>query len=332
MKSKLGKERMNSKKYDLKQNHISEALSAYLDDLDFKIQHPNDINGLSTGIKNLDVHLNGIRPGQVILVGGRPAMGKTWFAVNLAYNMAITLSKENTSNKQCVLYFNMESNPKLLSERFIAVSADMSTYDLRNETYNTEEFTKVANAVRLLEKLPIYISKKGYDIDSIRQEIIKINSSISIGCIFIDYLQLMDRKTSDCSFIMNQIKELATSFNIPIIVLSQLTRDVENRLDKHPCVTDVRGFGKNRIIADKILLLYREIYYIKYEEPIKKKKETDAHFQKRLEEWTQRCKDVENLCEIWIGENDDGSCGHVDTYFNPRTGLFKELPDEWDFL
>ena len=178
----------------------------------------------------------------------------------------------------------------------------------------------------------LYISKNGYDIDTIRQEINKINPSIPIGCIFIDYLQLMDRKTSDCSFIMNQIKELAVSSNIPIVVLSQLTRDLENRADKHPLITDVRGFGKNRITADKILLLYREIYYIKYEEPTKKKKETNEHFEKRLKEWTQRCEKIKNLCEIWVGENDDGSCGHVNTYFNPSTGSFKELPNEWDFL
>lgn len=323
---------MDNKNIELEQNHISNALSAYFDDLNFRLQHPNDVNGLSTGIKSLDRRLNGIRPGQVILIGGRPAMGKTWFAVNLAYNMATTFSKENATNKKCVLYFNMESNSQLLSERFIAISADMSIYYLRNEIYCTDEFTKVVKAVGLLEELPIYISSKGYDIDIIRREIIKINSSISIGCIFIDYLQLMDRKTSDCSFIMNQIKELATSFNIPIIVLSQLTRDVENRSDKHPHVTDVRGFGKNRIIADKILLLYRESYYIRWEEPTKKKNETNKHFQKRLEEWAQRCKDVENLCEIWIKKNDDGSCGHVNTYFNPQTGLFKELPDEWCFL
>ena len=323
---------MDNKNTDLKENHISKALSAYLDDLDFKIQHPNDVNGLSTGIKSLDKRLNGIRPGQVMLVGGRPAMGKTWFAVNLAYNMATAFLKENTAHKKCILYFDMESNPKLLSERFISVGADIPTYDLRYGTYSTEEFMKVVDAVRLLGKLPIYISKNGYDIDTIRQEINKINSSIPIGCIFIDYLQLMDRKTSDCSFIMNQIKELAVSSNIPIVVLSQLTRDLENRADKHPHITDVRGFGKNRIAADKILLLYREIYYIKYEEPTKKKKETDEHFKKRLKEWAQRYEEVKNLCEIWVGENDDGSCGHVDAYFNDYTGLFKELPNEWDFL
>lgn len=322
---------MDNINIELEQNHISKALTAYLEDLDFKTQYPNDVNGLSTGIKSLDNRLNGIRPGQVILVGGRPAMGKTSFAVNLAYNMATAFSKENTPNKKCILYFNMKTHPKLLSERFITVSVNMSTYDLRNNIYSAEEFTKLAKAVCLLEKLPIYISKNGYDIDTIRQEIVKINSSTPIGCIFIDYLQLMNRKTSDCSFLMNQIKELATSFDIPIVVLSQLTRDVETRADRHPCMTDISDFCKNRVVADKILFLYRESYYIICEEPTKKKNETDKHFVKRLQEWEERCKGAENLCEILIEENSDGRCGCVNTYFNLDTGLFKELPDEQIF-
>ena len=327
-----GKVKMGSKKYDLKQKHISKALSDYLDDLDFKIQHPKDINGLSTGIKNLDMYLNGIRPGQVILVGGRPAMGKTYFAVNLAYNMAIAFSKENIEQKKCILYFSLDTSLKLLSERFISVSADISTYDLQNEIHNAKEFEKVADAVHLLEKLPIYISENGYNIDMIREEANKINACNPIGCIFIDYLQLMDRKTSDCTLVMQEIQELAVSLNIPIIVLSQLTRDLENRRDKHPMLTDVRGFGKKHITADKVLFLYRESYYINYDEPTKKRKETEEHFKKRLHKWENRCQEVQNLCEILIAKNNDGTCDCVNTYFNPSSGLFKDYPDEPDDL
>lgn len=319
---------MDKNRIDLKESHISTPLSAYLEDLDFRIQHPHDVCGLATGIKSLDKKLKGIRPGQVILVGGRPSMGKKSFAVNLAYNMAMAFSKESVESKKCILYFSMGLSPKLLSERFISMSSDIPIYDLRYEIYNEKEFTQVADAVRLLEKLPIYISENGYNIDMIKEEVHKINPLKPIGCIFIDYLQLMDRKTSDCRFIMKQIKELAVFFNIPIIVLSQLTRDVETRTDKHPIMTDVCGFGKNRITADKILFLYRESYYINYDEPIKKRKETEEHFKKRLQEWEERCQKVKNLCEIWIGKNDDGYCGHINAYFNPSTGIFKDCSDD----
>lgn len=144
----------------------------------------------------------------------------------------------------------------------------------------------------------------------------------------IDYLQLFGSEyqtKEDYSLIMAQIKALAVKFNVPVIVLSQLKRELEIRVDKRPLRCDIRGYDGNQNAADNILFLYRESYYIKYGEPTKHKKENDEHYQKRIKQWQKRCEEVEYLCEIIIAKNTNGYYGIIIMHSDWATGLFWDM-------
>lgn len=148
-----------------------------------------------------------------------------------------------------------------------------------------------------------------------------------VGCVIIDYLQLLGEEyqaKEDYSLIVLQLKSLAVKLGIPIVVLSQLKRDLESRADKRPLMSDIRGYARNQNAADNILFLYRENYYIKFVEPTKHKKETEEHYQKRVRQWQKRCDETENICEIIIARNSGGFCGIIKLHFDWATGLFWE--------
>lgn len=308
--------------------HISAGLKDYIDDLDFKRRHPKELNGISTGYDHLDMKLDGLKPGEVTIIGGRPAMGKTAFASSLIYNIARDFyTKEDN---KCVVYVGLEESLKQFVQRLISLQTLIPLYNLR--TKKDLNFDKICQAEKVLNKFPIYYLSDIDNVDDIAQKLQGIQKQKQIGCVFIDYLQLFGEEyqsKEDYSPVMKQIKDFAIKFNVPIIVLSQLKRDLETRTDKRPLRCDIRGYAHNQSAVDNILFLYREIYYIRYNEPTKRKRETDEHYQQRLNEWQAQCKEVDDLCEIIIAKNANGTCSYVKMHFDWATGLFRER--EQDF-
>lgn len=314
---------MNDK--NIAQNHISNILTSYIEDLNFEHQNPGKLIGLSTGIKSLDIKLKGLRDGQIILIAGRPAMGKTALAIELAYNIATEFEDENNENHlndKSLLYFNLKTSNKILAKRFIKNIGNIS----EKEITKPSNFNNVKKIIQNLADLPIYISDNGYIISEIKEE---INKLPSVRCVIIDYLQMI--KNNDYSLIMEQLKKIAKQYKIPVIVLFQLDVSLEKRTDKRPITQDVLN-SCNLHCIDKILLLFRYYYYLINQEPHKKSKETDEQFKKRTSEWQKKCEDNKTLFDIYISRNIDGHKGLVTLNFYNDTCTFKEFFDDCDAL
>ena len=311
--------------------HISTSLKDCIEDLDFKRQHPNELRGISTGYDYLDAKLDGLKAGEVTIIGARPAMGKTSFAINLTYNLAVSFyfnHQENEQDNRCVAYIGLEYSPKEFAKKLLSLQTRIPFYKLRIGEDLDENSAKIQDAERALNELPIYYVDDVYSTDDIANRLHKIEQKKQIGCVVIDYLQLFGNEyqtSEDYSMVMNQIKALAVKFDVPIIVLSQLKRELETRADKRPLRCDIRGYDHNQNAADNILFLYRESYYIKYAEPTKRKKETEEHYQQRLTEWQKRCKETEYLCNIIITKNSNGYYGIIAMHFDWATGLFWDM-------
>ena len=310
--------------------HISEIMHKYVEELEFKYQNPDKLCGISTGYYCLDFKLDGLKTGEVTIIGARPAMGKTSFAANLTYHIATDFylaHQQNPKEDKCVVYIGLDLAPKLFANRLLALQTLIPAYKLRLGKDLEENFEKICKAERTFQQLPIYYLSDAFKVDDIAQELQKIAKQKQIGCVFIDYLQLLNEEyktKEDYSLIVMQLKTLATKLGVPIIVLSQLKRELESRTDKHPFMSDIGGVMRNQNAADNVIFLYRESYYIQFSEPIKRKNETDEKFVKRHNKWQKRCKEVENLCEIIIARNSGGFCGMVKLHFDWATGLFWE--------
>lgn len=308
--------------------HISDVVDEYLEQLEYEYQNPNTPRGLCTGIKKLDEKLGGFKGGDVILVGGRPAMGKTSFAVNCAYNIASKFHEDFQKGKEekSVLFFSFECPFKQLIARFIQLESKLFYWHLR-ENLNYELFEKAIAAGRKISKLPLQISDSyGYTIDELKENILKLKKQANISFIVIDYLQLLFFEQDDFIRIVREIKKLALNFDVPILLLSQLNRNSERRKDKRPLMSDLRGFPKRALdFVDVILFLYREYYYSSLNEPKLQKRETEKHFQKRIEEWEKHCLEIKHECEIIIAKNRHGTTGFVKCFCDLSYGKFDNL-------
>ena len=313
--------------------HISSVVQSYLEELDYRYRHQGKPLGLSTGIKALDERIEWMRNGEVILLGARIGMGKTAFAVNCSYQLAKTFL-ETPQNRDCVLYFSLIYSREILLPRFISHETNQPKWEASYWKYGSVDsektywdFEKIINATNRISELPLYICDDIDDVHEMEDVIQQVKQQKHIAFIVVDYLQLLSPGND---MAMKEIKRLAQNFNIPILVLSQLNRNLENRKDKRPKPTDFRGGKKITSHADKVLFLYREYYYLRWNEPERIPKETEEHFQKRMEEWEKRCEETKNECEI-IPAN---RLHPIRCFFDEYIGIFcdlersdEELPD-----
>ena len=235
-------------------NHISAIMKEYVEELEFKYQNPGKLCGIPTGYDCLDYKLDGLKAGEVTIIGGRPAMGKTALAANLTYNIAAGFylaHQQNPANDKCVVYIGLDLAPKLFANRLLALQTAIPAYKLRLGEDLGENFDKICKAERAFRELPIYYLADIFEVDGIEKELLDIEKQV--GCVIIDYLQLLGEEyqtKEDYSLIVLQLKSLAIKLGIPIVVLSQLKRNLEYRADKRPLCCDIRGYARNQNAED----------------------------------------------------------------------------------
>ena len=276
---------------------------------------------LSTGFKALDIFAGGLNGGELVLIGGRPGMGKTSFALNLALNMANGLKGKERS---AVAFFSMEQSLSQLRERFLSSITRIPSMKIIKGELSADEFQRIAKASENLEKMPLYIDDTpALSPADLRERCrrIKDDPEKGLGLVIIDYLQLI--KDEKRSLILQRLKETAKEFDVPVIVLSQLTRAPENRKDKHPRLNDIRDY-KDLSAVDKVLFLYRESYYLKHDMPEQRTNETEEAYLERFREWNWWILSIEKNCELIIAKNPSGLCGTVNLFFEGLTGFFWE--------
>jgi len=299
------------------------------------MQNPDGISGLTTGLRDLDKVMGGFHDSDLIILAGRPAMGKTALATNIAFNAAVHLAEQAAKGgeRKGVAFFSLEMSADQLAGRILATEAQISAHNLRNGKVRQEEFTRLAECAAQLGKLPLYVDETpALTVAKIRSRArrLKTDKNKGLGLIVIDYLQLIDDKDTlhkenrvqSLSEVTRNLKMMAKDLSVPVLVLSQLSRQVESRDDKRPLLSDLRESGSIEQDADVVMFIFREFYYLENEEPKQHANETDIKFQERLNKIEDKKRQVEKKAELIIGKQRHGPTATIPLFFEKEYTRF----------
>ena len=319
---------------------FANALQGSLERIESAYQKEGKISGVPTGLDALDAKTGGLNDSDLIILAGRPAMGKTALATNIAYNVAefFAHDKNTPTKNKGVAFFSLEMSADQLASRILSTVTQTNGHKMRTGELDNAEFTRIAAAVRELEQIPLYIDDTpGLNINAIRTRARRLKRNKGLGLIVIDYIQLINgtgnkksegNRVQELSEISRGLKILAKELQVPVIALSQLNRGVESRDDKRPLMSDLRESGSIEQDADIVMFVFRENYYIQNEEPKPKSGETPEHLQKRMDEWEARVRATKNIGEVIIGKQRHGPTGTVQLFWNGDFAQFGNLARE----
>ena len=316
---------------------INLALKQSLEMVEHAMNAPDGLSGVTTGLTQMDKLLGGLHDSDLIILAGRPAMGKTAMATTLAFNAAQKFEEENKKPgavKKSVAFFSLEMSAEQLATRILSAKAQVSSHLMRTGKLTGEQFDELAAAVSLLNKLPLYIDDTpGITVGAIRNRArrLKRDKEKGLGLIVIDYLQLLsssgrsENRVQELSEMTRALKIMAKELNVPVLVLSQLSRLVEQRDNKRPQLSDLRESGSIEQDADIVMFVYREIYYLENDVPKKHLNETPEKFALRQAEWEAKKEEIRNHGEAIISKQRHGPVGTVKLFFSGEFGKFGNL-------
>lgn len=326
---------------DRKHALFSEALKGAIDIIDQSFKRDGNISGLPTGLKDLDKKLGGLHNSDLIIIAGRPSMGKTALGTNLAFNAAKKFKEKEDEfgNKTTidggkVAFFSLEMSAEQLATRVLAEQSQISGDKMRKAELSKDDFKKIAKISTELENLNLIIDDNPIlTIPSLRARARRLKRLYNVDMIIIDYLQLMsgsatgrnDGRVQEISEITRGLKAVAKELNIPIIALSQLSRQVEQREDKRPQLADLRESGTIEQDSDVVMFIFRESYYLERMEPIKKPDEPEDKYNERHQRWRELCENNYNTAEIIIAKQRHGPIGTIKAHFDPNFTRFSDL-------
>ena len=326
---------------DRKYSLFGESLKKAIDIIDQSFKREGKIAGLPSGLKDLDKKLGGFHNSDLIIIAGRPSMGKTALGTNIAFNAAKKFKEKEDEfgNKTTIdggkiAFFSLEMSSEQLATRVLAEQSKISGDKMRKAELNKEDFKKIAKVSSELENLNLVIDDNPIlTISSLRARARRLKRLYDIDMIIIDYLQLMsgsqnvrnDGRVQEISEITRGLKAIAKELNIPIIALSQLSRQVEQREDKRPLLADLRESGTIEQDSDVVMFIYRESYYLERMEPIKKPDEQNDRYNERHQRWRELCESRYNIADIIIAKQRHGPTGAIKTHFDPNFTKFSDL-------
>jgi len=326
---------------DRKYSLFGESLKKAIDVIDQSFKREGKIAGLPSGLKDLDKKLGGFHNSDLIIIAGRPSMGKTALGTNIAFNAAKKFKEKEDEfgNKTTIdggkiAFFSLEMSSEQLATRVLAEQSKISGDKMRKAELNKEDFKKIAKVSSELENLNLVIDDNPIlTISSLRARARRLKRLYDIDMIIIDYLQLMsgsqnvrnDGRVQEISEITRGLKAIAKELNIPIIALSQLSRQVEQREDKRPQLADLRESGTIEQDSDVVMFIFRESYYLERMEPIKKPDEQNDRYNERHQRWRELCESRYNIADIIIAKQRHGPTGAIKTHFDPNFTKFSDL-------
>ena len=297
------------------------------------------LSGISTGLMDLDKQLGGLHPSDLLILAGRPSMGKTALATNIAFNVAKAYAWEpqpdgsrKTVNGGIVAFFSLEMSAEQLSMRILADASGVSSDRLRKGEIDASEFGRVRDAAIEIQEAPLYIDATGgLSISKLAARARRLKRQHGLDLVVVDYLQLVtagegtrsEGRVQEVSQITMGLKSLAKELGVPVIALSQLSRQVEQREDKRPQLSDLRESGSIEQDADAVMFVYRESYYLSRTEP---RTGTPEHLT-----WQEELDQINNLAEVIIGKQRHGPIGTVKLHFNADLTKFGNLAREGRF-
>jgi len=284
-----------------------------------------DVVGLKTGLNDFDKKIGGLHRSDLIIVAGRPSMGKTAFATNIASNIC---NNKKSTKKTNVLFFSLEMSSEQLATRILSEISKISSEGIRTGNLSKNEFEKLIKSSENLKDLSLFIDDSpALTISSIRTRSRRLKRKQGLDLIIIDYLQLLsgesrnlnDNRVKEISDITRGLKAIAKELNIPIVALSQLSRKVEDREEKRPQLADLRESGSIEQDADLVVFLYREEYYLARTEP---PEGTEKHIM-----WTSKMEKVHNIAEAIVAKHRHGPISRVKLHFSAANTKFSDLAD-----
>lgn len=293
--------------------------------------------GVSTGLTDLDGKLGGLHPSDLLILAGRPSMGKTSLATNIAFNIAKKYKKgirpdgtEGAVDGGVIGFFSLEMSAEQLAARILSEAAQVPSEQIRRGDMTEEEFRRFVEAAKDLEACPLYIDDTpALPISTLAARSRRLKRTHGLDVIMVDYLQLLrpassrsDGRVQEISEITQGLKAIAKELAIPVVALSQLSRQVESREDKRPQLSDLRESGSIEQDADVVMFVFREEYYKEREKP-------GEHDTEAMMKWQDEMQHLEGKAEVVIGKQRHGPIGTVDLAFEGKFTRFSDLVKPW---
>ena len=322
-------------RYDGGFQAFNDAVALAIDMAAVAKERDGGLSGISTGIHSLDSKMGGLQRSDLIVLAGRPGMGKTSLATNIAYNIAAAYEGEVQSdgsmkakNGGVVGFYSLEMSSEQLATRIISEQTEVSSSKIRRGDINDADFEKLVACSMMMQKVPLYIDQTGgISIAQLSARARRLKRQRGLDVLVVDYIQLMtgsgkssDNRVQEITQITTGLKALGKELNVPIIALSQLSRQVESRDDKRPQLSDLRESGSIEQDADVVLFVFREEYYVKNSEP------RDIHDPK-YPEWEALFDKVKGTADVIIAKQRHGPTGTVKLAFQSEFTRFADLAD-----
>ena len=322
-------------RYDGGFQRFSDALTHAIDMAAAAFKRDGKLSGVATGLTDLDRMMGGLQSSDLVILAGRPGMGKTALATNIAFNIAQAYQGEKqpdgtlrTANGGIVGFFSLEMSSEQLATRIVAEQSGIPSYKIRRGDIREGDFDKIVGAARAMQTVPFYIDQTGgISIAQLAARARRLKRQRGLDLLVVDYLQLLsasakkgENRVQELTEITTGLKALAKDLAVPILALSQLSRQVESREDKRPQLSDLRESGSIEQDADVVVFVYREEYYLKNKEP---RLGTEEHIK-----WQQEMDLVHGKAEVIIGKQRHGPTGTVGLAFQADVTRFSDLAQE----
>ena len=299
-------------------------------------QRDGGLAGISSGLTDMDKKLGGFHKSDLLILAGRPSMGKTSLATNIAFNIAKAYRKgqlqdgsEGAVDGGVVGFFSLEMSAEQLAARVLSEAAEVPSEQIRRGDMTETEFRRFVDAAKTLEACPLFIDDTpALPISQLAARARRLKREHGLDILIIDYLQLVrpasakDSRVNEVSEITQGLKAIAKELDIPVIALSQLSRQVENREDKRPQLSDLRESGSIEQDADVVMFVFREEYYKEREKP-------GDHDLEAMGKWQEEMERLHGKAEVVIGKQRHGPIGSVELAFEGRFTRFSDLAKSW---
>ncbi len=295
-------------------------------------QSDGHLSGVSTGLTSLNTLLGGLQRSDLVILAGRPAMGKTALATNIAFHAASTTRTGETPVP--VAFFSCEMSAEQLGMRILAERSEIDSESIRRGKLSSTEFMGLVEASEQIARAPFYIDDTpALSVSQLASRARRMKRTNGLGLIVIDYLQLLqaqlgsrpENRVQEISNISRSLKAIAKELDVPVLALSQLSRAVEQREDKHPNLADLRESGSIEQDADVVMFVYREEYYLNKSEPTRRENETEEKYNLRYQLWQERLEKANGTAEIIVAKQRHGPVGVVNVGFEGRLTKFSDL-------
>jgi len=320
--------------------NFSSAMTRAIGNAQAAFKRDGRVVGVTTGFLDLDRRLGGLHPSDLIILAGRPSMGKTALATNIAFSAAKAYRASRTADGRTICeegavvgFFSLEMSSEQLATRVLAEQSGVSSDRIRRGAVSSTDFDRFVDSSDKLRDLPLHIDDTpALTIAALRTRARRLKRQHGLGLIVVDYLQLIrsgqkrsENRVQEISEITAGLKTLAKELSVPVLALSQLSRSVEQREDKRPMLSDLRESGSIEQDADAVMFIYREEYYLARTQPARRPDETEEKHAERYKRWQTHFDEVAGVAELSIAKQRHGPIGTVRLQFSAEATKFSNL-------